>query len=75
MIDILDRLGLSPISSGAWAGSELPATNDLVPSINPTNGRVLGQVSMATEEQYEEVVRKAEEMQRGWRMLPAPKRG
>jgi aldehyde dehydrogenase (NAD+) len=75
MIDILDRLGLSPISSGAWAGSELPATNDLVPSINPTNGQVLGQVSMATEEQYEEVVRKAEELQRGWRMLPAPKRG
>ncbi len=68
-------LGLSAINPGAWAGAALPAGTDLFPAYNPATGEVLAHVAMASAEQYEEVVQKAERLQRDWRLLPAPRRG
>ena len=54
-----------------------PATagSDCVISTNPATGETLGAVRLQTKDEYEDVVRRAEAVQKHWRMLPAPKRG
>ena len=75
MNDILARLGLSEVNSGAWAGAALETSGGLVASHNPTTGEVLASVKMATKAEYEQVVQAAADVFPRWRMLPAPKRG
>ena len=54
-----------------------PATsgNDCIISTNPATGEALGAVRLQSKAEYEDVVTKAEAVQKHWRMLPAPKRG
>lgn len=75
MQDFLNRLGLTAVNPGAWAGHALPPSDDLLSAINPATGEVLAQVAMASAEQYDQVVAAAESRFKAWRMLPAPKRG
>ncbi len=76
MKDILDRLGLQAVNSGAWAGAALDTSGGaVVASDNPTTGEPIASVTLATVEHYDQVVRAAESAYRRWRMLPAPKRG
>ena len=76
MTDLLKRLGLSDINSGAWAGGELDTSGgELVASENPTTGETIASVSLASPEHYEQVVEAAQDTFLRWRMLPAPKRG
>ena len=76
MTDILQRLGLNKINSGAWAGGALDTSSgEIVASINPSDGTVLGSVSLGTVEEYNQVIEKAESVFKEWRMVPAPKRG
>jgi aldehyde dehydrogenase (NAD+) len=44
-------------------------------SYNPATGEELGRVALATAEDYERVVDRAQRTFERWRMLPAPKRG
>jgi aldehyde dehydrogenase (NAD+) len=76
MTDLLERLGLSDINSGAWAGGALDTSGgDIVASENPTTGETIASVALAGPEHYEQVVKAAEDAFLKWRMLPAPKRG
>ncbi|MFT5680623.1 MAG: aldehyde dehydrogenase (NAD+) [Myxococcota bacterium] len=76
MTDLLNRLGLSDINSGAWAGGALDtAGGELVASENPTTGETIASVSLASVEHYEQVVTAAQDVFLRWRMVPAPKRG
>lgn len=76
MTDLLERLGLSDINSGAWAGGALDTSGgDIVASENPTTGETIASVALASPEHYEQVVKAAEDAFLKWRMLPAPKRG
>ena len=43
--------------------------------ISPADGRVLGSVQMAGDEEYDHVMAKAKASFPAWRMMPAPKRG
>ena len=73
---ILDRLGLSAVNPGAWAGAELDTSaGEQVASTNPATGETIASVSLADVRHYEQVVGAAQEAFDGWRMLPAPKRG
>jgi aldehyde dehydrogenase (NAD+) len=74
--EILGRLGISEVNSGACWGEWIarPSGGELV-SINPADGRALARVEMASEADYEEVVRHAAETFERWRLYPAPKRG
>ncbi len=76
-MDFLEELGIKAVNSGAWAGGELFSQDDaeLCASDNPTTGETIASVQMATKEQYEQVVSKAEEVFERWRMVPAPQRG
>jgi aldehyde dehydrogenase (NAD+) len=74
--EILERLGISEVNSGACHGEWIahPSGGELV-SLNPADGRPLARVQMASEADYEEVVSRAVATFERWRMHPAPKRG
>ena len=73
---VLERLGISAVNSGACWGEWIPhpSGGELV-SLNPSDGTRLGSVEMASEADYEEVVRHAGGTFERWRTFPAPKRG
>ncbi len=76
MEDFLKELGIKKINSGAYAGSwiENPGGKELI-SINPATGKEIARVIQADENDYEQIVDRAEEAFKAWRMIPAPKRG
>ncbi|HEX6547065.1 MAG TPA: aldehyde dehydrogenase family protein [Bryobacteraceae bacterium] len=72
---ILMRLGIEPLNSGACGRDWLGCAGDELASINPSDGSELARVQMATAEEYESVVQLSLETFQRWRMYPAPKRG
>jgi aldehyde dehydrogenase (NAD+) len=74
--EILEKLGLSAVNSGACGKSwvESPGGGELI-SYSPADGQSIAGVRMASESDYERVVADAQETFLRWRMLPAPKRG
>jgi aldehyde dehydrogenase (NAD+) len=75
MSDLLSRLGIEPVNSGAWAGPALPPRGDVMPSLNPATNEPIASVAMANREDYARVVLTADEAYKRWRSVPAPKRG
>ncbi len=74
--DILGKLGLVERNSGVYAGEWIDRKDaDLLPSISPIDGSVIGSVTLATEEDYETTVNVANEAFLKWRDIPAPGRG
>jgi aldehyde dehydrogenase (NAD+) len=73
MKDLLESFGIKDNHPGACWGewAEKPSGGD----INPTTGEPLGTVAQAAEEDYEQVMAKAQEAFLEWRAMPAPKRG
>lgn len=72
---IFDALGLEEENSGVYAGEWLEATGDTVDVINPTTGRSIAKVTMASRDDYEKVAVSSAAAFEKWRQLPAPKRG
>ncbi len=72
----LEVLGIKQHNAGVSTGANWleSGTNKLV-SISPADGQEIGTVTEATGEEYDAVVKKAEEAFKKWRMVPAPKRG
>ncbi len=76
MKDLLARLGIDEISSGAWIGSRaLPTSGAVVGCADPSTGQTLASVRLAGPEQLEEVIRASQQAFEAWRSVPAPKRG
>ncbi|MDZ7814693.1 MAG: aldehyde dehydrogenase family protein [Planctomycetota bacterium] len=73
--EILKRLGIRPVNSGAYAGEWLDTTGAVIESRNPHNGEVLAKVTSASADDYEKVAEYAEQAFRELRLIPAPKRG
>ena len=69
--DLLRRLGLAEVNSGACADSwiEDSGGSELV-SINPATGEPLGRVVMATAKSYDRVVDHAIEIFATWHAVP-----
>ena len=74
--DILERLHIEPVNSGACYGDWIadPSGGE-IESINPATGEPLAKVLRAGPEDYERVAASAQEAFLDWRMVPAPKRG
>src|SRR5690606_20945973 len=72
----LGRLNLRPInpawSTGVECGGE---EGTLIKSFSPVDGRPIGAVVPATQEDFEQVLNRASAAFHQWRELPAPKRG
>jgi aldehyde dehydrogenase (NAD+) len=75
---ILTRLGLEPVSPGAWSGSHgwsVSKDSPLLNIRNPADGTLLAQVRPASADDYENVLSSAAQTAPLWRQVPAPKRG
>ncbi len=73
---ILSELGIEKMNSGAaWGPFIKNPSGDELPSISPIDGKEIARVKMAGERDYEEIVERAQDAFKTWRMMPAPKRG
>lgn len=76
MRELLERLGLGDLNQGAGTGSAwIECGGEVLESLSPVDGQVLGRVVQATPSDYDNVVEKAASAFGQWRMVPAPKRG
>jgi len=73
--DIFRSLDLSDLEPGAFAGRWLDTTGEPLEVENPTTGEIIGTVTQASVDDYDQVVETALAVFREWRMLPAPERG
>jgi len=74
--EALDILGIKEINNGAHTGLGWIETNgDLIESFSPNDGQLIASVKQATWDDYENIIGKAQEAFKSWRIVPAPKRG
>lgn len=72
----LENLGIKELNFGASTGLESwKCSGNKIASYSPVDGNLIGNVTSATGEDYEKIIKKAEEAFKVWRMIPAPKRG
>ena len=74
MHNVLKNLGLSDENLGAFSG-EWHGSGELHEKISPIDGKSLGKFRTASAEDYEKVVRRAQEAFLKWRATPGPVRG
>ncbi len=73
---ILRNLGIEDLNLGVSTGLNWKdSTGDITNSYSPIDGALIGKVKNATIEDYENVVKKAQEAFLVWRKIPAPIRG
>jgi aldehyde dehydrogenase (NAD+) len=79
MIDIkkaMETLGVSEINAGVSTGVEwFDTTGATTSSFSPIDGKEIGKVKNGTLDDYEMVIKKAQEAFKEWRLVPAPVRG
>ncbi len=79
MIDIkkvMETLGVSEINAGVSTGVEWFDTKGATTSsFSPIDGKEIGKVKNGTLDDYEMVIKKAQEAFKKWRLVPAPIRG
>lgn len=71
---LLKKLGLKATNPGVFCGEWLGSGN-IIKSVSPIDGKVLGSVRQATPAQYELAVKRASEAFQKWQCVPAPRRG
>ena len=72
----LAELGVKEHNPGSSTGSVwFEAGKEKLVSTSPTDGATIGEVTVTTTEEYEQIVTKAEAAFKEWRQVPAPKRG
>jgi len=72
----LQLLGINEVNNGACTGTIWKKTTGAkIDSFSPSDGELIASVNQATAADYREVVEKAQETFKVWRMVPAPKRG
>jgi len=73
---ILSHFGLENENAGSFDGKWLADSQAaLLQSVSPTDGATIASVRVSSEAQYEQVVERARETFKRWRMYPAPQRG
>jgi aldehyde dehydrogenase (NAD+) len=74
--DVLEKLHIEPINSGACYGDWIPnPSGGELESLNPATGEALAKVKLASLIDYERVMARAGDAFVEWRMIPAPRRG
>lgn len=72
---ILAELSVKAVNPGTSTGQNHFGTGELIESYSPVDGKLIGKVTTTSKEEYEQVVKAAEEAFKTFRMMPAPKRG
>lgn len=74
--DVLQKLGIEALNSGASTGSDWMETKgETIVSYSPVNGKAIASVQAAELADYEAVIKKAQAAFLEWRMVPSPRRG
>lgn len=68
-------LGIEAENNGTAIGDNFFSSGELIESYSPADGALIGKVRSSTKEDYEKVVKAAEEAFKVWRNVTAPKRG
>ena len=72
----LSELEINGKNLGAALGPEWISTQGTsINSISPVDGAIIGTVNLATEREYNQVIKAAREAFLKWRLIPAPQRG
>ncbi len=74
-MDFLKKLEIEGVNAGTSTGQRFFENNTKISSHTPIDGKVIANVSLTTEDEYEQVVQKAQEAFKMWREVPAPRRG
>jgi aldehyde dehydrogenase (NAD+) len=76
MRDILQAFDLLDVNPGAGTVTTwLECKGEILKSVSPIDGQILGMVRQASAADYEKVAIRASAAFKEWRMIPAPKRG
>ncbi len=75
MEEILRKLDVLGEQAGTGTGAWLDCRGEVLESVSPINGQVIGRIRCANKEDYERVLDRAVKAFQEWRMVPAPKRG
>ncbi len=74
--EIMEKLELTDLNSGVFYGEWAPVEGGkTITSYSPIDGSEIAKVTVATKEDYEKVIQKAQESFKVWSEIPAPKRG
>ncbi|MDA0178047.1 Aldehyde dehydrogenase B [Mesoflavibacter sp. HG96] len=73
--DALNQLGLKDVNDGTSTGSNNFGSGVLIASYSPTDGKLIGKVSTTTREDYDKVIKTAQDAFLQFRAMPAPQRG
>lgn len=72
---VLSELGITDENLGTSTGKNFFGSGELISSYSPVDGKIIGSVKSTTKEDYEKVVKTAEEAFLHWRTVPGPQRG
>ena len=73
--ETLCSLGILEINAGSSTGQTSYKSDNIIHSYSPVDGKLIGSVSVTTEEEYEKIIQTASLAFKHWRSVPAPKRG
>lgn len=74
--DALKQLHIEAENKGASTGSKwFDTKGESITSVSPVDNATIAKVTAADADSYEQVVLKAQEAFKSWRLVPAPKRG
>jgi aldehyde dehydrogenase (NAD+) len=73
--EALNQLGVKDVNDGTSTGSNGFGSGDLISSYSPTDGQLIGKVSTTTREDYDKVIKTAQDAFLQFRAMPAPQRG
>ena len=75
MVSVLKKMGLTDTMSGAGSGNKMDCSGEILASSSPIDGKEIGHIRCAAESDVENVIDRATEAFKTWRMVPAPRRG
>ena len=74
--DVFNRLSIKELNSGVSTGTQwIESKGTSIESVSPIDGKVIGKVQNGSLEDYEIVMKTAQEAFMVWRKTPAPIRG
>jgi aldehyde dehydrogenase (NAD+) len=76
MKSTLKQLSVKNQNAGSSTGNQWSQkSKKYIKSFSPVDGTLIGEVSLTTNEEYQDIVSTALEAQKTWQNIPAPQRG
>jgi len=71
----LSLLGVKELNQGTSTGSNFFGDGEIIDSVSPVDGNLIGKVTTTTKEDFDKVIITAQTAFKTWRLVPAPQRG